>query len=138
MPEFRILGPLEVSDDDGPIPLGGRNQRALLTLLLLHANEPVSIERLVDALWGERAPRTGRAAHPLLGLRAGARREPARRLPLRAARARRPRSRAGRARGAAAGGARALARPRARGLCPRGVRPGRDPPPRGRTAGRAR
>ena len=40
------------------VPLGGRNQRALLTLLLLRANEPVSSERLVDELWGEHPPRT--------------------------------------------------------------------------------
>ena len=58
MLEFRILGPLEVSDGDEAIALGGRNQRAVLTLLLLRANEPLSVERLVDALWGEHAPRT--------------------------------------------------------------------------------
>jgi DNA-binding SARP family transcriptional activator len=56
--EFRILGSLEVLDDGRPLPLGGRNQRALLALLLLRANEPVSRERLVDQLWGERPPRT--------------------------------------------------------------------------------
>ena len=38
--------------------LGGRNQRAVLTLLLLRANEAVSTERLVDQLWGEHPPRT--------------------------------------------------------------------------------
>ena len=58
MLEFRILGPLEVLDGEFPLPLGGRNQRALLTVLLLHANEPVSTERLVDRLWGEHPPRT--------------------------------------------------------------------------------
>lgn len=58
MLEFRILGPLEVLDDGTPLPLSGRNQRALLTLLLLHANEAVSTERLVDQLWGEHPPRT--------------------------------------------------------------------------------
>ena len=58
MLEFRILGPLEVLDDGTPVPLGGRNQRALLTLLLLRANEAVSTERLVDQLWGEHPPRT--------------------------------------------------------------------------------
>jgi DNA-binding SARP family transcriptional activator len=58
MLDFRILGPLEVGDDGTPIALGGRNQRALLTFLLLHPNESVSSERLVDALWGEHAPRT--------------------------------------------------------------------------------
>ena len=41
-----------------PLHLGGRNQRALLTLFLLHANEAVSTERLVDQLWGEHPPRT--------------------------------------------------------------------------------
>ena len=58
MLEFRILGPLEVLDEGTPVPLGGRNQRALLTLLLLRANEPVSSERLVNELWGEHPPRT--------------------------------------------------------------------------------
>jgi DNA-binding SARP family transcriptional activator len=56
--EFRILGPLEVLDDGVPVALGGRNQRALLTLLLLRPNEPISTERLVDRLWGEHPPRT--------------------------------------------------------------------------------
>jgi len=58
MLEFRVLGPLEVLDEGSPVPLGGRNQRALLTLLLLRANEAVSAERLVDELWGEHPPRT--------------------------------------------------------------------------------
>src|SRR5687767_6440036 len=56
--EFRILGPLEVLKGDQLVPLAGRNQRALLTMLLLRANEPVSTERLVDQLWGESPPRT--------------------------------------------------------------------------------
>ena len=58
MLEFRTLGPLEVLDEGLPVALGGRNQRALLALLLLRANEPVSTERLVDQLWGEHPPRT--------------------------------------------------------------------------------
>ena len=58
MLEFRVLGPLEVLDGGSPVPLSGRNQRALLTLLLLRANEAVSAERLVDQLWGEHPPRT--------------------------------------------------------------------------------
>jgi DNA-binding SARP family transcriptional activator len=58
MLEFRILGPLEVLKDGAPVQLSGRNQRALLTLLLLRANEAVSTERLVDQLWGEHPPRT--------------------------------------------------------------------------------
>src|SRR3954470_10373334 len=56
--EFRLLGPLEVRRDGGEIPLGGRNQRALLALLLLQANRIVSIERLAEALYGGDTPVT--------------------------------------------------------------------------------
>ena len=38
------------------VALGGTKPRALLAVLLLHANEPVSAERLAVALWGEDAP----------------------------------------------------------------------------------
>jgi DNA-binding SARP family transcriptional activator len=62
MAEFRILGPLEVVRDGAPVQLTGRNQRALLALLLLHANRPVSTERLVDLLWGEHPPKTATAS----------------------------------------------------------------------------
>src|SRR5205809_5801447 len=59
MPEFRILGPLEVTDDRGaPIPLGGTKQRSVLAVLLLRAGEVVSVDYLVDSLWGDDAPRT--------------------------------------------------------------------------------
>ena len=55
--EFRLLGPVEVIGDDGvPLALGGRRPRALLALLLLHANEAVSTDRLIDGVWGESAP----------------------------------------------------------------------------------
>ena len=53
--EYRLLGPLEVLDGQGPLPLAGAKQRALLALLLLHANQVVSRDRLIDELWGERA-----------------------------------------------------------------------------------
>src|SRR3954454_13409264 len=54
--EFGILGALEVRRDGGPLVIGGEKPRALLAMLLLHANEPVSPERLALALWGEEAP----------------------------------------------------------------------------------
>jgi predicted ATPase/DNA-binding SARP family transcriptional activator len=55
--EFRLLGPLEALADDGaPVALGGRRPRAVLALLLLHANEVVSIDRLIDGVWGESPP----------------------------------------------------------------------------------
>ena len=56
---FGILGPFEVADDQGrEIALGGRKQRAVLAILLLHAGEVVSSDRLIEELWGERPPAT--------------------------------------------------------------------------------
>jgi len=54
--EFRILGPFEVSERGQPLEVGAGKQRALLALLVLHAGEVVSTDRLIDALWGERPP----------------------------------------------------------------------------------
>jgi SARP family transcriptional regulator, regulator of embCAB operon len=54
--DYRILGPLEVWAGDRPVALGGEKQRALLAILLLHANEPVSVDGLIDGVWGERPP----------------------------------------------------------------------------------
>jgi DNA-binding SARP family transcriptional activator len=54
--DFRILGPLEVEEGGRPIALGGSKQRALLTLLLLTPDRPVSVDRLVDALWRDEPP----------------------------------------------------------------------------------
>jgi DNA-binding SARP family transcriptional activator/streptogramin lyase len=56
--QYRILGPLEVGDDDREVVLGRGRQRSLLILLLLHANEVVSSERLIDELWGDTPPPT--------------------------------------------------------------------------------
>jgi DNA-binding SARP family transcriptional activator len=59
MPEFRVLGPLEVIADDGvSVPLGGTKQRAVLAVLVLRAGEVVSAESLIDDVWGEQPPRT--------------------------------------------------------------------------------
>ncbi len=58
--EFRILGPLEVLGDAGPIRIDAPKHRALLAILLLHANQAVSAEALVGALWGERPPPSAR------------------------------------------------------------------------------
>ena len=56
--EFRILGPLEVRDGGRELSLGAPRQRALGAILLLHANQVVSTDRLIDELWGEDAPPT--------------------------------------------------------------------------------
>jgi DNA-binding SARP family transcriptional activator len=55
--DFRVLGPLEVGGDGRTLELGGIKQRSLLAMLLLHANEVVSADRLIDALWGASPPR---------------------------------------------------------------------------------
>jgi DNA-binding SARP family transcriptional activator len=60
--EFRILGPLEVLSDGQALDLGGQKQRALLALLLLEANKPVSRDRLIDALWDEEPTATAQKA----------------------------------------------------------------------------
>jgi DNA-binding SARP family transcriptional activator len=58
--EFRILGPVEVWDGTQRLDLGGSKPRALLAVLLLHANQVVSTDHLIDQLWGEAPPPTAR------------------------------------------------------------------------------
>jgi YVTN family beta-propeller protein len=58
--EFRVLGPVEAIAEGVRLDLGGPKQRAVLTLLLLHANEVVLHDRLVDELWGEAPPPAAR------------------------------------------------------------------------------
>ncbi len=60
--EFRILGPLEVLSDGQAVDLGGAKQRALLAVLLLDANNVVSNDRLIDALWEDDPPETAHKA----------------------------------------------------------------------------
>ena len=54
--DFRILGPVEVRAQGRPIAVAGGRQRALLALLLLRSGEPVSRDRVIEGLWGERPP----------------------------------------------------------------------------------
>ena len=56
--EFCILGPLEVLAEGRDLAPAGNKQRALLALLVVHANETLPIERLIDDLWGENPPPT--------------------------------------------------------------------------------
>jgi DNA-binding SARP family transcriptional activator len=55
---FGILGPLEARREGEEVRLGGRNQRAVLAVLLLHANRVVSIERLAEDIYGGEVPVT--------------------------------------------------------------------------------
>src|SRR5918992_510494 len=54
--DFRVLGPVEARAEGRPLPVAGARQRALLAVLLLRAGEPVSRERVIADLWGERPP----------------------------------------------------------------------------------
>ncbi len=60
--EFRILGPLEVFEDGAALDLGAQKHRALLAVLVIHANEVVSTDRLVDALWEDAPPERAQKA----------------------------------------------------------------------------
>ena len=62
-PTLRILGSLELLGPAGPVRLGAAKERCLLAVLALHPGEAVSQDRLAEALWGERTPRS--AAHAL-------------------------------------------------------------------------
>ena len=54
--DLRLLGPLEARLDNGPIELGPRKQRAVLAMLALEVERTVSVDRLVEGLWGESPP----------------------------------------------------------------------------------
>ena len=56
--QVRLLGPLELTGQDGPIALSTPKLRTLLVVLAIQPNDVVSEVRLIDALWGETAPRT--------------------------------------------------------------------------------
>ncbi|MFN2489643.1 MAG: BTAD domain-containing putative transcriptional regulator [Actinomycetota bacterium] len=56
--DLRILGPLEAEEHGRPLPLGGAKQRALFAILLLHRNQAVSADRLIDLLWADEPPET--------------------------------------------------------------------------------
>ena len=77
--DFRILGALEVEDRGESLPLGGHQQRALLALLLLRANEVVSVDEIIDDLWAaEPPPSATKSVHALISkLRARLENEPA-------------------------------------------------------------
>ncbi|MEM9606209.1 MAG: BTAD domain-containing putative transcriptional regulator [Actinomycetota bacterium] len=63
--QFRVLGPLEIVDDDGPRELGSKKQRLLLASLLIEPGAVRSTDRLIEDLWGEALP-----GDPLTSLRA--------------------------------------------------------------------
>jgi DNA-binding SARP family transcriptional activator len=56
MVQFRLLGPLEARDGERRVELGRPKQRVLLAVLLVHANDVVSLDRLIEELWGAEPP----------------------------------------------------------------------------------
>jgi DNA-binding SARP family transcriptional activator len=58
--EFRILGPIEAVEGGTSVPLGSPKQRAVLALLLLSAGQVVSVDRLIDQLWGAEPPQNAK------------------------------------------------------------------------------
>jgi len=53
--EVRVLGPLELVIDNGPVPLPAK-QRRLLAALLIRVGEALSADVLIDSVWGEAPP----------------------------------------------------------------------------------
>ena len=56
--DYRLLGPLEVVGAGEPLRLGGRKQRAVLAILLLHANRVVAVEEIAEGLYERDVPAT--------------------------------------------------------------------------------
>ena len=52
--EFGVLGPLQLSVDGTPLPLGAPKQRAVLAMLVINRNRPVGVESLINAVWDNR------------------------------------------------------------------------------------
>src|SRR5215207_283400 len=57
---FQVLGPLEVTRERGPVPLGGPKQRAVLAHLIVRANQVISADALIDRVWGDEPPESAR------------------------------------------------------------------------------
>jgi SARP family transcriptional regulator, regulator of embCAB operon len=58
---FGVLGPLLMSVDGTPVPLGAPKERAVLAFFVLNSNHPVAIESLIDAVWDQSPPPAARA-----------------------------------------------------------------------------
>ena len=56
--DVKLLGPVEVVSNETAVALGGPKERALLAMLALEAGSTVSVERLIDGLWGDAPPAT--------------------------------------------------------------------------------
>lgn len=65
--DIRLLGPLELARSGRAVEVGGAQRRALLAVLALAPNRVVSVEEIVDALWGDNPPPSAtRTVHSLV------------------------------------------------------------------------
>jgi DNA-binding SARP family transcriptional activator len=60
--DFGVLGPLQVTVDGAPVMLGTPKLRAVLAMLVMNRNRPVSIDALITAAWEEGPPAEARAS----------------------------------------------------------------------------
>lgn len=57
---FRVLGPVELQIDNTVISISSARQRVMLAMLLMSANHVVTVDKLIDAVWGEQPPSSAR------------------------------------------------------------------------------
>lgn len=61
-PRFSVFSSVGVSRDGEEIDLGSPRHRAVLAMLLLEPGRPVSMDRILDGVWGEQASSSSRAS----------------------------------------------------------------------------
>ena len=59
---FGVLGPLQMTVDGAPVSLGTPKQRAVLAMLVMNRNRPVSTDSLITAAWEQWPPAEARAS----------------------------------------------------------------------------
>jgi predicted ATPase/DNA-binding SARP family transcriptional activator len=60
-PQLQVLGGLVLRAEGGSRPLGGPKAQQLLSVLVAHRGSPVSSDRLIETLWGDRPPKSATA-----------------------------------------------------------------------------
>ncbi|PUB27769.1 DNA-binding SARP family transcriptional activator [Promicromonospora sp. AC04] len=60
MVRFQLLGHVSARSDRGPVPLGTARQRAVLAALLVEPGVPVSLDQLIERVWGATSPHSAR------------------------------------------------------------------------------
>ena len=60
MVRFQLLGHVSARSERGPVPLGSARQRVVLAALLVEPGVPVSLDNLVERVWGAASPRSAR------------------------------------------------------------------------------